>query len=139
MTRLTPFACAGALVLALLAAGCGGEIQVDEQDARAKQGAQLFYERCSGCHSLDAANSFGSKPSGQLDAGERTNGPNFNVSKVKRDDVLFAIRNGGFSGAIMPANIVVGPEADKVASFLARYSGKTPDDNLTNPGQEDQP
>ena len=134
------FACLGALALASFgAAGCGGEIQVDESDARAKQGAQLFYERCSGCHSLDSANSFGSKPPGDLEAGERTNGPNFNVRRVKRDGVLFAIRNGGFSGAIMPANIVVGSEADKVASFLAQYSGKNPDDNKTNPGQEDQP
>ena len=49
-----------------------------------------------------------SKPKRQLQGGERTNGPNFNVRKESRDDVLFAIRNGGFSGAIMPANIVVG-------------------------------
>ena len=140
MTRLTTFACLGALALAsFAAAGCGGEIQVDESDAQAKQGAQLFYERCSGCHSLDAANSFGSKPPGDLEAGERTNGPNFNVRRVKRDDVLFAIRNGGFSGAIMPANIVVGSEADQVADFLSQYSGKNPDDYTTNPGQEDQP
>jgi hypothetical protein len=38
--------------------------------------------------------------------------------------VLFAIRNGGFSGAIMPANIVVGEEAEAVADFLAKYSGQ---------------
>jgi hypothetical protein len=69
------------------------------------------------------ANSYGSKAAGQLPAGERTNGPNFNVRKESRDDVLFAIRNGGFSGAIMPANIVVGDEAEKVADFLAAYSG----------------
>ena len=37
--------------------------------------------------------------------------------------MLFAIRNGGFSGAIMPANIVVGEEADAVAEFLEKYSG----------------
>jgi hypothetical protein len=84
----------------------------------------LFNERCSGCHSLDAANSYGSKPPEELQGGEVTNGPNFNVRRVKRDDVLFAIRNGGFSGQIMPANIVVGADADKVADFLARYSGK---------------
>ena len=95
------------------------------QDATSseRQGAQLFYERCSGCHSLDAANSYGSKPPGSLQGGERTNGPNFNVRKEKRDDVLFAIRNGGFSGAIMPANIVVGQEAEAVADFLSKYSG----------------
>ena len=93
------------------------------REGRASGGAELFYERCSGCHSLEVANSYGSKAAGQLAGGERTNGPNFNVRKESRDDVLFAIRNGGFSGAIMPANIVVGEEAEQVADFLARYSG----------------
>ena len=88
-----------------------------------RRGADLFYERCSGCHSLDAANSYGSKAPGALQGGERTNGPNFNVRKEQRDDVLYAIRNGGFSGAIMPANIVVGEDAEAVADFLAKYSG----------------
>ena len=37
--------------------------------------------------------------------------------------MLFAIRNGGFSGAIMPVNIVVGEEAEAVADFLSEYSG----------------
>jgi hypothetical protein len=37
--------------------------------------------------------------------------------------VLYAIRNGGFSGAIMPANIVVGQKARDVALFLERYAG----------------
>jgi hypothetical protein len=43
---------------------------------------------------------------------------------VPKDDALYAIRNGGFSGAIMPANIVVGEDADAVAEFLAEYSGQ---------------
>ena len=122
MGRPTAILCAAAT--ALLAAGCGGEIAVPEQEATARKGAELFYERCSGCHSLAAANSYGSKPSGQLQGGEPTNGPNFNERKESRDDVLFAIRNGGFSGGIMPANIVVGEDAEAVADFLSKYSGK---------------
>jgi mono/diheme cytochrome c family protein len=120
VTRSTAILCALAVALA---AGCGGEIEVPEDQTAERQGAVLFYERCSGCHSLDAANAYGSKPPGALQGGERTNGPNFNVRKVSRDDALFAIRNGGFSGAIMPANIVVGNEAERVADFLAAYSG----------------
>jgi mono/diheme cytochrome c family protein len=111
------------VVLAAAFAGCGGEIEVAEDDPNRK-GAELFYERCSGCHTLEAANSYGSKPEGEIAGGERTNGPNFNTRKESRDDVLFAIRNGGFSGAIMPANIVVGEDAEAVADFLAEYSGK---------------
>ena len=111
---------------------------VPKEQTSVRQGAELFNQRCSGCHSLDSANSFGSKPPGQLQGGERTNGPDFNVRKVRREDALFAIRNGGFSGAIMPANIVVGRDAEMVAEFLARYSGteKGSDDAM---GQGQQP
>jgi mono/diheme cytochrome c family protein len=98
---------------------------VPEDETSAHAGAELFYERCSGCHSFDVANAYGSKPPGSLQGGERTNGPNFNIRKVSRDDALFAIRNGGFSGAIMPANIVVGRDAELVADFLAEYSGRS--------------
>jgi hypothetical protein len=72
---------------------------------------------------FSSTSAYGSKPEGQIQGGERTNGPNFNVRQESRDDVLFAIRNGGFSGAIMPANIVVGEDAEAVADFLAEYSG----------------
>jgi mono/diheme cytochrome c family protein len=118
---------ASVLLAALGAAGCGGEIEVPKQETRLHRGAVLFNERCSGCHSIAAANAYGSKPPGQLQGGERTNGPNFNVRKESRDDVLFAIRNGGFSGAIMPANVVVGEDAEAVADFLAKYSGRNGD------------
>jgi mono/diheme cytochrome c family protein len=111
-------------VAAALLMGCGGEIDVPEDQQTARRGAELFNQRCSGCHSLDSANAYGSKPTGQLQGGERTNGPNFNQRKESRDDVLYAIRNGGFSGAIMPANIVVGDDAQAVADFLSEYSGK---------------
>ena len=112
------------LLGAALGAGCGGEIEVPQEETTAHRGAVLFNQHCSGCHSLDAANAYGSKPPGQIQGGERTNGPNFNVRKESKDDVLFAIRNGGFSGAIMPANVVVGKDAQAVADFLAEYSGK---------------
>jgi len=52
-----------------------------------------------------------------------TNGPNFNIRKENPEQVLYAIENGGFSGAIMPENIVVGDDAKSIASFLSHYSG----------------
>ncbi len=121
MTRPIVIACA---LAAALLAGCGGEITVPEEEQTAHRGAELFYERCSGCHTFEAANAYGSKAEGQLQGGERTNGPNFDQRKESRDDVLFAIRNGGFSGAIMPANIVTGEDAEAVATFLEEYSGR---------------
>ena len=111
------------VIAATLAAGCGSEIEVAEDDPL-HRGAVLFRERCSGCHTLDAAASQGSKPARQVSGGERTNGPNFNTRTESYEDVLFAIRNGGFSGAIMPANIVVGSDAEAVSRFLAVYAGR---------------
>ena len=37
--------------------------------------------------------------------------------------MLYAIRNGGFSGAIMPQNIVVGDDAQAVADFVGEFAG----------------
>jgi mono/diheme cytochrome c family protein len=123
--RPAVFACTGAL--AALVAGCGSaKIEVPRSEATAHRGAQLFNQHCSGCHSLAAANAHGSRSPGNryLKYTERTDGPNFNIRHESRDDVLFAIRNGGFSGAIMPANVVVGGEADAVATFVSEYSGR---------------
>ncbi|MGI8749170.1 MAG: c-type cytochrome [Thermoleophilaceae bacterium] len=115
---------AGAGVLAVAGSGCGGEVKADNpQDTAA---AESFNQHCSGCHSLKLANAYGSKPEGQLEGGERTNGPNFTQRKEDRDDVLYAIRNGGFSGAIMPANIVTGKEAERLADYVGKYSGREP-------------
>ena len=46
------------------------------------------------------------------------------MRKACYEDTLYAIQNGGYSGAIMPANIVVGQDAKDVARFIAEYSGK---------------
>jgi mono/diheme cytochrome c family protein len=113
----------GLIAVAGLAACGSKEIQVPTSETRLHQGAVLFNMRCSGCHTLDAAATSGSKSKREVKGGERTNGPNFNVRHEQKQDVLFAIRNGGFSGAIMPANIVVGDDAQKVAEFLSKYAG----------------
>ena len=51
-------------------------------------------------------------------------------------DVLFAIQNGGFSGAIMPQNIVVGDEAEEVARFVAKYAGDRTPKNRRAPASD---
>jgi mono/diheme cytochrome c family protein len=107
-------------VAALLAVGCGSEgISVPDDDPT-HAGAILFAERCSGCHTLEVAGTQGSG-----NQGLRNQGPNFDQRKETFEDVLFAIRNGGFSGAIMPQNIAVGEQAEQIARFLAKWSGKS--------------
>jgi mono/diheme cytochrome c family protein len=101
------------------AAGCGTQgVQVSDDDPT-HEGAVIFSERCSGCHTLTPAGT-----QGTANRSQRAQGPNFDQRRETFDDVIFAIRNGGFSGAIMPANIVVGDDADKVATFLAKYAGQ---------------
>ena len=104
---------------ALLLAACGSEgVSVSDGDETASAGAEIFATHCAGCHTLGAAGTQGSG-----NRALRAQGPNFDQRVETYDEALFAIRNGGFSGAIMPQNIVVGEEADLVAQFLADYSG----------------
>jgi mono/diheme cytochrome c family protein len=113
-----------ALVAAFTLAACGTEkAEVPDKAGTAEHaGDQLFYSHCSGCHTLDVAGAQGSAT--KVRDRERVDGPNFNQRKETYDQVLYAIRNGGFSGAIMPENIVTGPQAKAIARFLAKYSGK---------------
>jgi mono/diheme cytochrome c family protein len=108
------------------AAGCGTQgIEVSANDPT-HEGAQIFAERCSGCHTLTPAGTQGS-----ANRSERQQGPNLDQRTESMADVIYAIRNGGFSGAIMPQNIVVGDDADKVAAFVAKYAGQ---DVTSQPG-----
>jgi mono/diheme cytochrome c family protein len=121
MAHRLPIAFATA-VAALSLAACGSEgVKVAKDDPN-HTGAVLFTERCSGCHTLAAAGTEGSATN--VTDRERTDGPNFNTRKESVDDVLYAIRNGGFSGAIMPENLATGAEAQAIAAFLAEYSGR---------------
>jgi len=124
-TLLLPTA---AIATALALGACGSEgIQVSEGDP-GYDGAVLFAERCSGCHTLKAAGAQGS-----ANRELRNQGPNLDERIESVEDVLYAIRNGGFSGAIMPQNIVVGAEADAIAAFVAEYAG-TEVDRPPKPG-----
>lgn len=115
------------LVVALAAvvvSGCGSQgIEVPESDAKAHDGAIVFAQRCGGCHTIAAAGTTGSKPTFEVNSKDRTNGPNFDQRKETYASAITAIRQGGFSGAIMPGNIVTGEDAENVAIFLDKYSG----------------
>ena len=123
-TRRRVLAAVGIIAAGLTATACGSEGISLKQGAKpdVKAGASLFAERCAGCHTLDVAGTQGGAT--RITDRERVDGPNFNVRRETKDSVLYAIRNGGFSGAIMPENIVTGPQARAIARFLARYSGK---------------
>jgi mono/diheme cytochrome c family protein len=124
-----------AVVAALALAACGfGEegISVSKHDPD-YNGAVLFSTHCSGCHTLGDAGTQGTG-----NRSERTQGPNLDQRTETYDDALFAIQNGGFSGAIMPQNIVVGEEAEALARFVAKYAGSEAEES-PRPGQTPSP
>jgi mono/diheme cytochrome c family protein len=124
MRRRAPIAFA-ALAAAALLASCGTQsnrvLSSPTASTDVKNGSKLFTERCAGCHTLDRVGAEGGAT--KVRDRERVDGPNFNVRKECVDNVLYAIRNGGYSGAIMPENIAVGKDATDIAKFLQKYSG----------------
>jgi mono/diheme cytochrome c family protein len=112
------------LAAAGLLAACGQEsIKVPPSETSLHRGAVLFNQRCAGCHTLSYAATHGS--AANVHTAQYNNGPNFD-QRCERPltRVLYAVENGGFSGAIMPQNVVVGQDALDVAKFLATYSGR---------------
>lgn len=119
-----------ALAAVTLLGACGNQgIELAEGDTQNETGAMLFRDNCSGCHTLAAAGSAGS-----ANRAMRNQGPNLDERVETEEDVLYAIRNGGFSGALMPQNIVTGEEAEAVAQFVADYAGSEVD-RPPQPGQ----
>ena len=112
------------VAISVIAAACGTQrVNVPKSQGPLYQGAVLFNQRCAGCHTLSYAATHGS--AANVRTAQANNGPNFDVRcerPVAR--VLYAIQNGGFSGAIMPQNVVVGPDAIAVAQFVATYAGR---------------
>jgi mono/diheme cytochrome c family protein len=111
------------LAVSGLASACGTERIALSKSNPLYAGAVLFNQRCSGCHTLSYAATHGSAVN--VHTAEYNNGPDFDIRcerPVAR--VLYAIENGGFSGAIMPQNVVVGQQAIEVAKFVATYAGR---------------
>ncbi|MFT4034628.1 MAG: c-type cytochrome [Patulibacter sp.] len=142
--RFAAFAVGCSSLVALSACG-SQEISIAKSSPYYK-GAALFDQRCSGCHSLDVVGAHGSAV--KASDKEPSDGPNFNQRKETRENVLYALRNGGFSGAIMPQNLATGEDAEALADFLAKYAGRdakvpaapvpsaTPDAASTTPADE---
>jgi mono/diheme cytochrome c family protein len=122
-----------AAALGLSACGFGSEGVSVSASSSDHEGAELFSTHCAGCHTLSPAGTQGTG-----NRGGRTQGPTLDEREESKEDVLYAIQNGGFSGAIMPQNIVVGEEAEAVAEFVAKYAGQQAQ-TAPRPGQKSTP
>ena len=106
------------------------------KSARTTAGAELFRRHCSGCHTLSRRRRRGL---GDVRPGPAADpGPELRLPPARCvEDVLYAIRNGGFSGQIMPQNIVVGAEAAGGRAVPRRVRGHegAEDPERRNPGR----
>jgi mono/diheme cytochrome c family protein len=125
-----PLLACGLVAAAITIGACGERGITLAEDDPNYEGARLFQEYCAACHTLSAAGTQGSAT--KIHSREIKDGPNFDQRKETRESVLYAIRNGGFSSSPMPQNLVTGPEAEKVADFVAKYSGS---EAASSPGE----
>lgn len=106
------------LAAALAVAGCGtGGLPTGNGDQQA--GAQLFTQKCGGCHQLQAAGTQGTIGP-NLDAAfaaDREQGyPESTIRSVVLDQIRLA-------NAPMPKDIVTGQDAQDVAAYVAATAG----------------
>ena len=133
MSRVGKIAASAAIacLAGVAISACGSQGISIATSSQYHSGAVVFLDHCSGCHTMSLVGANGSATSipGRL----RTNAPNFDYRKESVQNVLYALENGGFSGQIMPENIVVGSQAQAVAKFLAHYAGYEAPKTVTLP------
>lgn len=102
-----------------------------EVPANLKSGQSLFVDSCGNCHKLYSAGTYGDFGPGldqKLAPAGTPSGPDA-ASQIDgtRAQVMSAIKNGYDDPTVpgrMPAGIVNGPVADKIADFVAQTAGR---------------
>ena len=104
-----------AVVIANGDQGEGGTPGLAGKDASGQlaRGKSLFTQTCASCHSLAAVNARG------------ITGPNLDrIGQVTPQRVLNAIRIGGTGQGRMPANLLLGKDAQAVAAYVSSVAGR---------------
>jgi mono/diheme cytochrome c family protein len=94
------------------AEGAVGKLRTESLTERQKEGKHLFRQTCWSCHTLAAAGAQG------------VTGPNLDELGLDKQRVLNAIRRGGTGDGRMPAGLLVGDDAENVASYVAKVAGQ---------------
>jgi cytochrome c553 len=109
----------GAAVPALVIADRGeaeggtGSLRSKEISGQLEDGKQTFIQTCKSCHTLEAVNAHG------------VTGPNLDeLGGLDKQRVLQAIERGGTGTGRMPPQLVDGPDAEAVATYVADVAGR---------------
>jgi cbb3-type cytochrome c oxidase subunit III len=103
----------------LLLAGCGTGGKAESSGTDQTNGSKLFTAKCSGCHTLAAANAHGTVGPNLDDAFGADKKQGFKQSTIQ-NVVLLQIRQ---PSPPMPKNLVKGQDAQDVAAYVATASG----------------
>lgn len=124
----------GIAAAALLAAGCGSVGHLEGTGDKAN-GKKLFVQRCGSCHALADAGTKG-LIGPNLDyaflASRRDGLGESTIVQVVRGQIAYPITNTSTGAPGMPADLVVGQDADDVSSYVASVAG-VGDPNATAP------
>lgn len=104
-----------AAVIATRSEAEGGSARLRSADLTPKlqRGKDLFRRTCASCHTLAAVNARG------------ITGPDLDtLGQLGKKGMLNAIRKGGTGQGRMPSGLLEGPDADAVATYVARVAGK---------------
>ena len=116
----------GTVTAALLAAGCGS-VGFSEGTGDRTKGKELFTQKCGSCHTLADAGTKG-QIGPNLDyaflASRRDGLGESTIVQVVRGQIAYAITETSTGAPGMPADLVVGQDADDVASYVASVAGK---------------
>jgi mono/diheme cytochrome c family protein len=82
-----------------------------ETPAADEEAVTTFASTCGGCHTLSVAGTTG------------TVGPNLDDLKPTAEQVLAAIENGGAGSGQMPAGLLTGADAQRVAELVSGAAG----------------
>jgi len=95
------------------AEGGVGSLRTEEPSPRLEEGKELFIATCKSCHNLDAVQARG------------ITGPDLDeIGGLDRQRVMNAIRNGGTGQGRMPADLLLGQDAEDVAAYVAAVAGQ---------------
>lgn len=90
-----------------------GNLRTAELGPREEDGKQLFTQFCKSCHDLDAVQARG------------VTGPDLDdLGGLDRPRVLQAIERGGSGTGRMPAELVLGEDAEAVALYVSEVAGR---------------